>query len=356
MFVFPWYALNDKIKIINNNYNEEKLQISRTDNMRSLNVPFGINIMKGGRFEGKDNIFLKGVFENERFHAQRKDVNNNSIDRKMIFRSEWKIEMHQHDYFELMYVLEGTVEQKIENSFHIYKKGQACFMNRNTRHCEVSGEDFFVVYLCLSKEYVRKLLQVTNDREGIIYRFLDSNVDEKARYTKNYLFFDSINLENSIKPIYELFEKMSDELIEKKPGYLVIFHGLIERLFGTLEDKEKYVVSHISLNSSVEEALFTRIKEIIENDLAKCSRTDLSKKLNYSGDYLNRIVKKYTGLNITQYCQRVSLLKAKTLLCESDMSISSIISSIGFKNRTHFYELFKEQFGILPNELRKLNK
>ena len=51
MFVFPWYALNDEIKILENPANGENLELSRTDHMRYMKVPFIINVMSGGQYE-----------------------------------------------------------------------------------------------------------------------------------------------------------------------------------------------------------------------------------------------------------------------------------------------------------------
>lgn len=356
MFIFPWYTLNDQIKITSNASREERLQMKRTDRMRYMNVPFAINIMSGNQYEEKQNISFGGISEGERFTARQKTQCKEQVDGKMIFPSEWGIQMHQHDYFELMYVLEGSVEQKIENSTYIYKKGQACFINRNTKHCEISGKDFSVVYLCLSKEYVRRLIEMTSNSSGMIYRFLNSNLQEKATYKKDYLFLNAFQNDEVIKCTCYLFEKMAKELEEKNPGYLFIFHGLVERVLNILQDKNKYQLLYVSLGSTVEEILFTRIKDFIEENPGKCSRQEISTKLNYSGDYLNRIVKKYTGFNITQYCQKVALNETKRLLREGNMSISAIIDKVGFKNHSYFYELFKKEFGVLPSEYRKMHR
>lgn len=355
VFIFPWCALNDEIKILSEEERKEKLEMMRTDHMRYMRVPFAINVMSGGQYEKKQNIRFGGISEGKKF-TTKQEGEGTSIDGKMVFPEEWGIKDHQHDYYELMYVLEGAVEQQIENSTYVYQRGEGCFINRNTKHRELSGTDFFVVYLCLSKEYVWELIEEAGKTSGNIYRFLRSSMEEKSFYKKDYLYISAKENEDGITQTRNIFEKMTRELVEKDSGYLHIFHGLVERLFGVLQNKEFYQVLHITLDSSVEEQLFEQIKRLIEQNPEKYSRQELAKELNYSGDYLNKIVKKFTGLTITHYCQKVLLKKAKALLQENGMSVSAVMAEVGFKNSSHFYELFKKEFGVLPGECRKVHK
>ena len=66
MFIFPWYSLNDKIKITPNERKEDKLEISRTDHMRYMNVPFAINVMAGGEYEENKNIRFGGISDGKK--------------------------------------------------------------------------------------------------------------------------------------------------------------------------------------------------------------------------------------------------------------------------------------------------
>ena len=357
MFIFPWYTLNNEVKITSkeNAKREEQLELLRTDNMRYLKAPFAINVMASRQYEEKQDISFGGISDGQKFTTKR-EVEGVSSDGKMIFPEEWGIKIHQHDYYELMYVLEGAVEQQIEKSTYVYKKGEGCFINRNTKHREISGEDFFVVYLCLSKEYIRNLFETFQKTTGTIYRFLMSSLEDKQFYKKDYLYISTKADEKGVQQTYEVFENMTRELIEKAPGYLHIFHGFVERLFGVLQDPELYQIRHVTLDSSVEEQLFERIKFLVEQNSGKYSRQELASELHYSGDYLNKVVKKFTGLTVTRYCQKILLKQAKILLEERGMSVSAVMEELGIHNSSYFYALFKDEFGNLPGECRKVYK
>lgn len=47
-----------------------------------------------------------------------------------------KSPMHQHNYFEFMYVLKGEVCQHIEKASYQYQAGYGCLLNCSTRHNE----------------------------------------------------------------------------------------------------------------------------------------------------------------------------------------------------------------------------
>lgn len=59
--------------------------------------------------------------------------------------------LHQHDFYELMFVLEGKVINCIENTQHIYTKGSGCLLNRNLRHAEKFEGSFRVFFLTFQK-------------------------------------------------------------------------------------------------------------------------------------------------------------------------------------------------------------
>lgn len=85
------------------------------------------------------------------------------------------------------------------------------------------------------------------------------------------------------------------------------------------------------------------------------SRSELERLLNYSGDYLNRIVNKYAGMCLYDYGMTFCLKKAAKYLTETNESIGAIANRLQFTNRTHFYSLFKEKYGVTPKEYRQLH-
>jgi AraC family transcriptional regulator, regulatory protein of adaptative response / methylphosphotriester-DNA alkyltransferase methyltransferase len=69
--------------------------------------------------------------------------------------------------------------------------------------------------------------------------------------------------------------------------------------------------------------------------------------------HLQRLFKKVKGMSPTEYIQKVRLEKAMALLDESEMTVTEIASSVGFRSTSYFVTLFKEKFGCTPAAYRK---
>ncbi len=98
--------------------------------------------------------------------------------------------------------------------------------------------------------------------------------------------------------------------------------------------------------------LFSRIEHLLEENSGRLSREELSHALHYSGDYLNRIVHKYTGLSLHRYGMELCIKKAAHELLGTTDSVSAIADRLCFTNRSYFYKLFEETYGMTPKEFR----
>ncbi|MCD8149922.1 MAG: AraC family ligand binding domain-containing protein [Clostridiales bacterium] len=70
-----------------------------------------------------------------------------------------KRSLHRHNFFELMLVLNGSCEQRIETQRYTYYKGQGCLLNPNVRHVEVPTENCELVFLTLTEDFFRMLIE-----------------------------------------------------------------------------------------------------------------------------------------------------------------------------------------------------
>ena len=84
----------------------------------------------------------------------------------------------------------------------------------------------------------------------------------------------------------------------------------------------------------------------------KFSLKRLSEALYVNGCYLLRLFKARTGQTLLEYHNAVRCENAKTLLCESEMSISEVGESTGFVSSSHFSHVFKKMTGFTPSEYR----
>ena len=112
----------------------------------------------------------------------------------------------------------------------------------------------------------------------------------------------------------------------------------------------------VHLSSSPESLLFLRISRLLEDTDGRLPRSELARLLNYNGSYLNSIVQRRTGLCLFDYGMTFCFQKAERLLRETTLSVSEIALQLKFTNRTHFYELFRQKYGMTPQQWRKMQK
>ena len=117
-----------------------------------------------------------------------------------------------------------------------------------------------------------------------------------------------------------------------------------------------FYVTPVHLSSSPECLLFLRISRLLEDTDGRLPRSELARLLNYNGSYLNSIVQRRTGLCLFDYGMTFCFQKAERLLRETTLSVSEIALQLKFTKRTHFYELFRQKYGMTPQQWRKMQK
>ena len=56
---------------------------------------------------------------------------------------------------------------------------------------------------------------------------------------------------------------------------------------------------------------------------------------------------------VTEFIRHIRLEQSRNLMKTTDLNISQIVYSIGFTSRSYFSKIFKEKFGLSPNEFKK---
>jgi len=270
------------------------------------------------------------------------------------------VSLHQHDFLEIMLVLKGEIIHKIEDKEYLYPAGTCCLINRNLRHQEKFIGETQVFFLGLSVKLAQELLDSCQssyfDEEQIFsesptYQFLQSDIHNSEK--KEYLdFFPVLQNQSSYTELHRLADLIMQTALFPKFGATYILKGLFCTLLQYISSEELYHITDVKLDSSADFLLFARIGHLLEDADGRLSRQELASRLNYSGDYLNRIVRKYAGLSLYDYGMTFCLKKARTLLATTDEPVSSIAARLHFSNRTHFYKLFKDKYHLTPREYR----
>lgn len=287
---------------------------------------------------------------------------HSSIDDDALLSQMQKRPLHQHDFFEIMFVLQGEAVVNLEHSERLYPAGTGCIVNCNLRHVELLSHDFRIFFLNLSRDYLLKLFHEEDmfhqsdklpDSSANAFHFLNENATDSNNTQKEYLdFFPTYNNSESFRRLYQLSEQIVRISLNPQIGSSCILNGTILQFIDTLSNPELFHLSNIQIDSGNDFLIFTKLTHLLENSDGRLSRHELSDLLSYSGDYLNRITKKYTGMTLFEYGTTFSLRKAEYYLLKTDLTVTEIISELKFTNKSHFYKLFYSRYQMSPKDFR----
>ena len=268
--------------------------------------------------------------------------------------------LHQHSFFELLIVLEGSILQRLEDKKYLYPAGTCCLVNQNVLHIEKYIGEAQLLFIGLSVNFIRALLESHQTAyfqkeetayDNSVFQFMNANIQSKDG--KNYLdFLPAFQNWKNLEKLKKLSNALIHSMMFPKFGSTYIIKGVICELFQYLDTKQFYHISKVKLHSSSDQLLFSRIGHLMEETDGRMPRSALESALCYSGNYMNTIVHKYAGMNLHDYGLTFTLKKAASLLTDTDKSISAIETQLGFTNRTHFYKIFKNKYGVTPGEYR----
>lgn len=287
-------------------------------------------------------------------------LHENSMD--ALFRALSSRPLHRHDYFELMLVLEGEVIQQIEEKEYPYRAGTCCLVNRSILHNERFIGPAKLCFIGLSVDFVRSLTESASLQlfeaerhlpENPVLQFMLANLGQDLRKEYQDLFPTPENTD-SVQTLATLIARMTHILHEPSAAATYYLKGALCELFDFLSSG--FYVTPVHLSSSPESLLFLRISRLLEDTDGRLPRSELARLLNYNGSYLNSIVQRRTGLCLFDYGMTFCFQKAERLLRETTLSVSEIALQLKFTNRTHFYELFRQKYGMTPQQLRKIQK
>ncbi len=100
-------------------------------------------------------------------------------------------------------------------------------------------------------------------------------------------------------------------------------------------------------------SVVNRVKKYIGNNISEeLTRVQLADFVYLSPDYLSRVFKQETGMQLTEYIAQKRIQGAKRLLKETDMSIGDIAFAVGYSNWAYFSKVFREKCQETPAQYR----
>ncbi|WP_460471966.1 AraC family transcriptional regulator [Emticicia fontis] len=248
---------------------------------------------------------------------------------------------HKHNFFELVYIVEGTGIQCINKNNWTYGPEKLFLLMPQDCHSfkvEKSTKFFFIrfneVYIKdQNKELIKKLEFIFQNHNRLPGCILKNKAD---------------------KPLVKsLIEALIREYINQYPYQRELTQQIVNTLL-------TIVARNISLNTpevlkNVESKDLSMLSYIHQHiyspELLKAD--EMAAQFNISPTYVSEYFKKLTGESMQQYITNYKLKLVETRLQYSDMRMNEIAFELNFTDESHLNRIFKKYKGITPSEFRK---
>lgn len=110
-----------------------------------------------------------------------------------------------------------------------------------------------------------------------------------------------------------------------------------------------------SLSDASASAFISRFREFVESRMtnSELSVEDLASDMNLSRVQLYRKVKAITGSSPVELLRTARLNRGYQLLLTTDKTVSEVAYAVGFSAPAYFTKCFKDEFGMVPGDVRK---
>ena len=100
--------------------------------------------------------------------------------------------------------------------------------------------------------------------------------------------------------------------------------------------------------------LVTRFKAlVVQQYVFEKSASAYAEQLHVSTEYLNAVIKQYTGQSTSQYITSHVMLMAKRQLLYTSLSMKEISLQLGYDDSNYSTRLFRRKVGVTPTQFRE---
>lgn len=254
--------------------------------------------------------------------------------------ARYEMSSHWHSEIEIIRVLDGVLNMRLNNNTYRVKKGDIVFVNSEIVHSAVPEA---CIYECI--DFHLDFLPASDS--GSRY-FIDSLINHEYFITEYCAEVQS----EYITAANALFECMK----RKSSGYKFKVVGALYNLFGTIIDLHLY--SQVSGASSMSaDKNVPKLKNVLyfirNNYDSQITLSDMAEAAAMSPKYFCYFFKDMTSKSPIEYLTGYRIEKASRKLLNSDLSVTDIAFSCGFNDLSYFIKTFKAIKGVTPNRYRK---
>ena len=252
------------------------------------------------------------------------------------FDGTQQIRPHSHDeIYQIYYVKRGKNQYLYNGKRMTLTEGEFLLMRPGDVHGMVSNDSATI--LDIKFDIVDSALRIKVDKKLGGLQISTPEVDQ--------LFSSILSVGCMENDIY--YQRISSLLLE------AILYLLLQKITPNPYRKDDPIacVDMNSLSPSVRRAL-PHVEGAVVFPVDPFSPDSIARQSGYNARYISGKFSEELGVSITKYFRILRLNKAKDLLYNTDMRVSSISNLLNYEDVSHFIKHFKNFTGMSPREFR----
>lgn len=258
------------------------------------------------------------------------------------------MENHIHDYYEILYVYQGSCTYFFQDTSFPLHKGQFLILSPNTVHHIEMDKDGFGLTINIRKSTFQDTFQTLLNEHNLLSDFFAHTFYDAE--TSNYITFD---IENTPEFNY-LIQQIFDESNCTENHSNMICVSLLNLFFGKLlQDFGRTIHLYSDVNNTTYNRSFPLMLKYVQSNYQTITLPMMSQIFHYNESYISLLFKKYLNENFSNVVQNLRLEQSKNLLENTDYNLDKISEMIGYNSVDHFSRIFKRKYGMAPSKYRK---
>lgn len=257
--------------------------------------------------------------------------------------------LHNHDFFEFIYVYEGEFAQQINSWKLLMHTGDFCLIPPQVHHSLDVQNYSIVLNLLIPKSKFRDMIFNGLHGSNLFSDFFIRNAS--AARNNDYIIFHTYGDTQLQQIILDLcLERLNKDAyyIHMMNTYMMFLLGLLLRNYA------KNCELPAPKQKKAEPEL--QILWYIEKYYRTLTLKELAEQFHYSPQHMSLLIRRLTGISFTEYQLQKRMQAASDLLVKTSMKIKSISESVGYCNQEHFIRTFHKYYGCTPGKYRNFHQ
>ena len=256
---------------------------------------------------------------------------------------------HQHEFYELVFVLSGTCEHRIGDQTFSHHTGDFTIIPPGISHFLDASPDC----VCLTAKATVQTFR------SLFYKILHQNSKFSAYLNQSIshpYFRCAMTLSVGEDPFVRssLLQAYYQQTNGQSYG-TVITESLLQAVIAYILQSYEDTAVFLTTDSARQQQALEILSYLFEN-YQTVTLHEAAEHFHYNPSYLSAKLQHLTGQNFSSLIKNYKLRQAEHLLRTTDLPLGDVCEQVGYLDTAQFIRSFKERYGQSPIKYRKALK